>query len=1328
MHSAQKRSKKKAIEPTGIMKEELFDVDLSTLKNIVGQKKQSKLFDNVQAKKRKLYERALQVDEVQEYQQIPDTENTKDYQGSRGYQFPKSPKRRKGHSLTGVNKLSVPYIRSLEKKLKDKQDQARYYLAQTTQLENKIATLKEIEKRSWEVVNSSLELSADPNDTFGVSQSDNDDTLEPGQVEIFSRALNLNKSEIILLDKWIKKTNSKKVHEKIVDALSVYLNLSNNKPKGGSSYTKEADNLTNVGFLNNFSNNLSEALSKEKGVSTLYHTLGLQRHLMNDVQYSHIQEQLAQIKSWNDLSQGESKDIIISNNDNHTLEEAEEVVSLATRHNIIVQVANHIYEDLKRKEIFTPRNNATSFKASTTEAGIVKPKRLPPLTSSKQTNSLQDELKQSNFRHEFNKLLIKKDIEQISTVYKWADGPGRTIAIKIGIERLVKAFEHHCTENCSNYFRHWKLYTKLNRYQQDAANYMKLKAGRKACLTIASLRNRQKRIAFDKLANNLFKQRQEEQTSSAIEIQRIIRGYVGKCRRYNKKVSIAATRIQALQRGQAIRRALYNVRKEWHNTLIRQEKEKVIYLQSVLKIQRAIRGFLTRKRVRDTVLKVKSLKAALVLQRTFRMILARMERNRRQEWKYYIECICKIQHAWICSLNRRRGYRLRKQIEMEVQRKAEEDRLREEKLRLIKEQEAELKKQREAERAARLLREMEESDTEEEEYVEEVPKKKKSRKKKEQEEDEDEEIEDTPKIRKPLDLSQLKTYEDLADALGSDYWSPLQSLHDFSKFTSTIFLVQKFIKGWKVRHDMLHKKAKIIAERLLSGELIVNLKTGEIVFSEQFLKDQADLHGFNLKSKLEEDGLHNAFKHFLSEDDKDLLRKMEKSDPLLSWMPNNNEMIEVEEIQYVEVMDENGEPMRDENGEIVKKEVIVTVKKPKDPTASLSSILGSSKSLESKQFQALKHQYETIMYLKYGKAILKIQSIVRVKVARMRAEKRRQEIENARLAKHLRCIIRIQSLARKRFAMKIVDEKLAVIEREKAVLTLQCAVRMMLAVCKLRRLQDDHRQGENLKFIRDQSARLIQRVYRGYRVRFEYYYDIQYIKRRLAEKLMNKDLRAAITIQCAYRTYLAKGIYYRLLKEYRARKEREEQEVEIESQMDANHKKLEKETKAIMIQCGIRKFMAIRKVEKLRSDKRNREAVIEEQKRLKAALRLQALARGNKGREYVKRNRKALEFDREERKYCVECTGTRRNRASKLCKVCLDRYCDKCWKVFHAHGNKRNHTYKSLDDDDSYEIYKKKEPEWIEYWDESAQASYYYNVKTGEASWVPPEGVEIKGA
>lgn len=33
------------------------------------------------------------------------------------------------------------------------------------------------------------------------------------------------------------------------------------------------------------------------------------------------------------------------------------------------------------------------------------------------------------------------------------------------------------------------------------------------------------------------------------------------------------------------------------------------------------------------------------------------------------------------------------------------------------------------------------------------------------------------------------------------------------------------------------------------------------------------------------------------------------------------------------------------------------------------------------------------------------------------------------------------------------------------------------------------------------------------------------------------------------------------------------------------------------------------------------------------------------------------------------------------------------------------------------------EPEWVEYWDENVGASYYYNIKTGEATWTTPAGV-----
>jgi hypothetical protein len=43
-------------------------------------------------------------------------------------------------------------------------------------------------------------------------------------------------------------------------------------------------------------------------------------------------------------------------------------------------------------------------------------------------------------------------------------------------------------------------------------------------------------------------------------------------------------------------------------------------------------------------------------------------------------------------------------------------------------------------------------------------------------------------------------------------------------------------------------------------------------------------------------------------------------------------------------------------------------------------------------------------------------------------------------------------------------------------------------------------------------------------------------------------------------------------------------------------------------------------------------------------------------------------------------------------------------------------------DTDNYEVAGGGADEWVEYWDDSANAYYYYNTRTEEARWTKPEG------
>jgi hypothetical protein len=262
-------------------------------------------------------------------------------------------------------------------------------------------------------------------------------------------------------------------------------------------------------------------------------------------------------------------------------------------------------------------------------------------------------------------------------------------------------------------------------------------------------------------------------------------------------------------------------------------------------------------------------------------------------------------------------------------------------------------------------------------------------------------------------------------------------------------------------------------------------------------------------------------------------------------------------------------------------------------------------------------------------------------------------------------------------------------------------------------------------------------------VRVKHWGTLQSMKHRLIASRLSVRDRAALRIQCAYRCHLAILETERLSKAYKIMRAREEEEERVAAEVKATHARLLLEAKVLMVQCATRAYLAVLRLRRRKEAAKRREALEWARRQLAAAQLLQRVYRGHRGRKWFINNYARLEVDREDRRFCVECVGAHRQLASRLCRVCRDRYCDACWLRFHAHGNKRLHTYKALETggisngnfNSPYGGYNNGfdlgaptmqagQSEWVEQWDSSAQATYYYNARTGEASWVTPEELE----
>ena len=152
---------------------------------------------------------------------------------------------------------------------------------------------------------------------------------------------------------------------------------------------------------------------------------------------------------------------------------------------------------------------------------------------------------------------------------------------------------------------------------------------------------------------------------------------------------------------------------------------------------------------------------------------------------------------------------------------------------------------------------------------------------------------------------------------------------------------------------------------------------------------------------------------------------------------------------------------------------------------------------------------------------------------------------------------------------------------------------------------------------------------------------------------------------------------------------------------------------------------------------------------------IQAVVRGLAARRMHLKRLPFLRKEQQLRKFCVECEV---KVALRRCVQCKDRYCDDCYQNIHKKGYRRGHNWEPLGNniglrdemppeiDTSYGTNSgggggppsstrpgskanatggggggaSATSQWQEFFDAGAQAKYWFNTNTGEATWVCP--------
>lgn len=293
----------------------------------------------------------------------------------------------------------------------------------------------------------------------------------------------------------------------------------------------------------------------------------------------------------------------------------------------------------------------------------------------------------------------------------------------------------------------------------------------------------------------------------------------------------------------------------------------------------------------------------------------------------------------------------------------------------------------------------------------------------------------------------------------------------------------------------------------------------------------------------------------------------------------------------------------------------------------------------------------------------------RHQVAIMRVQLLRMQQEQAAIC--------IQRHARGFFVRQTIREQ----KRQTAALAIQCAWRSSRARFELKRLELERKQ----RLQAEEAARL----------------------QAIADKRAALERRAAITIQCRWRQCQSRNELQtrRLDRARKLRKLQRQRVLELESASATRIQRLvrsritnDASVKRLRAHRCARGFLSRRCMQTRRLEK-------------SSAIRIQRAFR------YFTVKRKLsilIELDSESKGHWVELF----DEASGFVYYYNTETKMSSWDKPLELTSRPN-----AEADESGEQQSQAEPEWVEYWDENVGASYYYNIKTGEATWTTPSGV-----
>lgn len=396
-----------------------------------------------------------------------------------------------------------------------------------------------------------------------------------------------------------------------------------------------------------------------------------------------------------------------------------------------------------------------------------------------------------------------------------------------------------------------------------------------------------------------------------------------------------------------------------------------------------------------------------------------------------------------------------------------------------------------------------------------------------------------------------------------------------------------------------------------------------------------------------------------------------------------------------------------------------------------------------------KNDYYLTQNMFHRPFVLKIQCMVRRRLARNKVERRKRFLAAKKIQKMCRAVMakikalkEIEEIKRKRrlqvaYVLRIQRVGRGFIgrselKRHKKIMVVKGFLQETHVVNIVRRAKRNFRIRKERENLERYAATQIQKIARGRQTKAYFKRNYRRLVRQRNLRIKEKRERMAVKVQSLFRMNHGKKATQKK-RWQKAQQDREAAEYEeVERSLDGLHEDWMTELMVIRAQTGARAMLAKAEfMKRLEAYKKQQQKEKEEEEFL-AVASIQALVRGVLGRKAHRKNLPFLKKAAKQRSYCVECEI---RVAVKRCRDCKDKYCDDCFKTLHRKGRRKQHGWDPIvldaraqqqlnqelnPPEENSKTHKNTKKDWQEFYDSSARAKYWFNNATGEASWICP--------